>query len=87
MLKSLCFKCFFPKKFEIFSNFLKTIFSENIQEIKIFNFFRKKVFTQKNELCSYSAPLFIFAYPTSEKTKQKLFGPKHVLILKNAIII
>ena len=46
----------------------KTFFSENIQEIKFFNFFRKKVITQKNEFCNYSAPLFILAYPTSEKT-------------------
>ena len=46
----------------------KTFFSENIQKIKFFNFFRKKVITQKNELCSYSAPLFILAHPTSEKT-------------------
>jgi hypothetical protein len=37
----------------------KTYFSENIQKIKFFNFFRKKVITQKNELCSYLVPLFV----------------------------
>jgi hypothetical protein len=37
-------------------------------KIKFFKFFRKKVITQKNELGNYSAPLFILAYPTSEKT-------------------
>jgi hypothetical protein len=45
----------------------KTYFSENIQKIKIFKFFRKKVITQKNELCSFSAPLFNLVHPTNEK--------------------
>ena len=46
----------------------QNLFYGKIQKIKFFNFFRKKVITQKNELCSYSAPLFILAHSTSEKT-------------------
>jgi hypothetical protein len=46
----------------------KTYFSQNIQKLKYFQFFQKKSCSSKIEFFSYSVPLFIFAYLTSEKT-------------------
>jgi hypothetical protein len=60
--------------------------TKNIQKIKIFNFFRKKVITQKKEFCSYSEPLFILAHPTSEKNLAKIIWVKTRFNIKSAKI-
>jgi hypothetical protein len=51
----------------------KTYFSENIQKIKFFNLFRKKVITKKNELCSYSVPIFILKMQKIIFLKKSIF--------------
>jgi DNA-binding protein len=47
---------------------IKTYFSKNIQNKNIQIFSKKVITKKKNEFFSYSVPLFILAYHTSEKT-------------------
>jgi len=68
---------FIPNLSKISFKVIKNLFFEKYSIYEYYQFFRKNT---KNDFLSYSVPTFILADTNREKTLQKLFGPKHVLI-------